>query len=406
MGQVATCVVCRRREPSRGHVCEPCRDSLAELLTDLPRKVAALTLQLVPGPAALGERVSTSRVGSPIPIRLDALSLSGPGRDGVTGALHPLVRRWSTVHTVTVTTTGAAGPRTEERQVTEWHQELTLDADGKPVMVADDDQIGALPPAEWLASWTRMWREHFGLHTPKPVTARPRPARWRELDAVARQALAAKLLGIARNGPRTDDPLADEWEVRFGEPPREDQPAADVSFLLLWLDDACDQDVGVGELAAELRALSAELTRVLGENPDQQWLGRCPAQVTDHREPDDPGHEDATQRRAVTRPCGAGLWQDPHASQVQCPRCHSTWGPRKVELLYLAKEIRRVWPIDRRRRYHGGEIDALRTLRCPACGDAVMVSWRNVTATTDERLWWRPDRVMCPTGCPEAERLA
>lgn len=399
---MTVCVVCRRRPPARGQVCDGDRDNIAKLLADLPRKMAALERQLVPSPTGAGERVSTSRTGSPMPARLDALSLSGPGAGRVTPMLHPKVRRWSTSRTVTVQ---IPGQEPVDRTVTDWHQELLVDDDGQPVLVADDDQIGTLPPAEWLAWTVRAWQEHFGHHLGRGRAAPP-PRRRRELDAVERHQAAVKHLGLGsarRAGDR--DPLGEEWEIRFGEPARAEQPAADVAYLLNWMDVACD-DADTLDLAAmstELRSLSAELARVLGEQPDQAWLGRCPAQVTDRFEPADPGAEDAPLRRPVNRPCGAGLWHEPFASGVQCPRCHSVWP--QPQLLALAYAIREVWPIDRRRRYHLAEIRALRAPRCPGCGKTTGIEWRNATGTDDDTMWWRPVKVTCPASCPDTERL-
>jgi hypothetical protein len=186
------------------------------------------------------------------------------------------------------------------------------------------------------------------------------------------------------------DPLRREWETRFGEPARDVAVHTNVNYLATWLGQACEDDVGIAAFSHELRHLLAELTRVLGETPDQQWLGRCPAIISD---PD-----------GGSAACAAGLWQDPHASQVICPRCHSTWGPRPVELLHLAAEIRRVWPVDRRRRYTRTDIGQLRTLSCPGCAGPVNIRWRDVTATVDTEPWWRPERAVCPAGC-DTERL-
>jgi hypothetical protein len=149
----------------------------------------------------------------------------------------------------------------------------------------------------------------------------------------------------------------------------------------------------VAKFAAELRSLSAELTRVLGEKPDDQWLGKCPSTITDR----DTGDKQV---------CGAGLWQDPHASVVECPRCHCTWGPLVVGLFHLAAEIRRVWPLDRRRRYSAEEIDALRQIRCPGCAsDEIQIGWQEVTAVGDRQRWWRPTRTRCPDGCARAGEI-
>jgi hypothetical protein len=408
MGDVQ-CVVCRRRTPIRGQVCDPDRRRIAEQLDDLPRKLTALTLQLVPGAGAFGERVHTSRTGSPVGARLDALTLVAAGNDSlsvqaVAGMLHPHIRKWCTRHTVQVDG--------QDREIVTWHQELVRDADGNPVNAIADDQVGILPPAEWLDSWVRAWRRHFG-HAQRPhdlLDAHARgwskapktPEQLGELSRslAARRHAAQVLLGLTRgyNGApvlRTDDPIAEEWEIRFGEPAAPDRPAADIRYLRTWLDRACDDDAAIADFAAELRALDAELTRVLGERPDQQWLGRCPTSLTE-------------RESGTSKPCGAGLWQDPYTSQVVCPRCRSTWGPGGPALLRLAAEIRRVWPVDRRRRYTTAEVAALRAerpLACPTCASVAFVAWREVTAAGEREQMWRPERARCPMGCPDAERL-
>lgn len=397
------CVVCRRRRPHHGQVCDPDRRRIAEQLDDLPGKLAALTLQLVPtGGARLGERVTTSRTGSPAGARLDALTLVAAGNDSlstsaVASMLHPHVRKWQTTHTVQVDG--------QDREIVTWHQELVRGADGQPLNALADDQVGMLPPAEWLDSWVRAWRRHFG-HTDLPDRrARGRsktPEHLAELagSLAARRHASQVLLGLTRgyDGAPTlhaDDPIAEEWEIRFGEPATPDRPAADIRYLRTWLDRACDEDVAIADFAAELRALTAELTRVLGEQPDQQWLGRCPTTLTER----DTG---------TTTTCGAGLWQDPYASQVACPRCRSVWGPGGLALLRLAAEIRRAWPVDRRRRYTAAEARAVAEhpqLRCPTCCSTVHVMWRDVSAAGDRESTWRPDRAVCPMGCADAERL-
>jgi hypothetical protein len=379
------CVVCRRREPPDGHVCDTCQARIVTGLDDLLDKMDALHLAVVPTAAPAGDRVTTSRIGAPLPVRLDALSLIGPGNESVTAMLHPMVRRWSASRTVTVVTVRLNRWVQEDRTVTDWFQELALDDAGHPILVADDDQIGVLPPREWLDSWVRAWRAALHLHTPKrnPV---------HDWDtAPTRHDPVRSGSGPDRADDRFADPLRDEWEIRYGHPPRNKANQANVEFLKTWLDKACQLDIGISAFAAELHTLVAELARVLGDTPDQQWLGRCPATLMEH----DGG----------TTTCAAGLWQDPHASQVVCPRCHSTWGPRPFELLHLAREIRRVWPVDRRRRYAAAEIDDLPLPACPGCANEVRVRWREVTATLDTVRWWRPVGIECPNECPDAERL-
>lgn len=421
------CTVCRRREPVTGQVCSADLAAAVTLLADLPRMLRLLPLMLMPGQSPAGEKVATTRVGSPTPARLDALSLVGPGSVPVPGVLHPMVRRWCTNRTVLVQHRVSAGEvETRTATIPEWHQETVVDeTTGEPVMVADDDQAGVIPPAEWLDQQVRAWRHAFG-HRRRPAahmraSAGPRPPRdiiqWviahgtgdqirtmfavQDLTRRFRQGVADLVVGHEPGHTgrrparlREDDPVADLWTLRFGQPKLARDCVLNIRYLHTWMAEAAKADlVDMGRFITELRSLTAELTRVLGEQPDQQWLGRCPALIADP----------TTGERAA---CGAGLWQDPHASVVECPRCHSTWGPHELGLVYLASEIRRVWPLDRRRRYNAEEIDALKPLRCRGCdGAKIQVGWAEVTGIGDRLRWWRPTRTRCPEGCPAGREI-
>lgn len=418
------CTVCRRRPAAVGRLCTPDVTSATTLLNDLPRKLRLLPLMLMPGQSPPGQKVATTRVGSPTTTNLDALNLVGPGSIPVPGALHPLVRRWYTTREVTVAAR-VGTYRVDEHTLVlrDWHQELVIDGNGDVVMVPDDDQTGVQPPVEWLDQQAATWRRVFGHQLAPAAYVRgpgPRPPRdpvqWllthgtpeqvktmfavEELHRRYRQGVTDLVVGHepghAGNRPaglRELDPVADLWNLRFGEPALTRATSLNVNYLRTWLHTAADHDaVDIAAFIAELRSLSAELTRVLGEKPDNQWLGKCPAAITDH----------AT---GEVTDCGAGLWQDPHASVVECPRCHSSWGPRPVHLVHLAAEIRRVWPLDRRRRYHADEVDALKPLPCPLCADPVVVDWQEVTAGGDTRRWWRPAKTRCRNGCDRAREL-
>ena len=83
-----------------------------------------------------------------------------------------------------------------------------------------------------------------------------------------------------------------------------------------------------------------------------------------------------------------------------------TWGEATVcgySIYNGAKDIRRVWPLDRRRRYGLDERDDLPAVACPKCAQKVLVYWRDVTGTDDGwRTYFVPVGVMCPGGCAEA----
>lgn len=418
--QPEQCVVCGRRRPNRGVTCDTCRDRLRVQLDGLSGKLARIGRgpQLVPGQVNFGERVAQTRTGSPTGARLDALSVVGPGTAATRAAGHARlkVRRWWTRDLVVVDV--GAGP--EPREVVTWHSEPVVDDTGEPVLVVDDDQVGIVPPVQWLALWELLWREHFGHArpphaqaqppAPAPAPARP-PVQPPVLSAEERSAAARAVLGLTGYLPpaeRPADPLEHEWQIRWGNPATAGGTDRRIRYLLTWLDEAADSEAsGIAEFAADLRALTAELTRVLGEQPDQQWLGRCPATIVE-RGPD--GEPVPTGRT-----CGAGLWQDPYTgtykdgifttTTVKCPRCRSTWGPAPLELHRLAADIRRVWPLDRRRRYVGAELDVPRPA-CHTCGERVQVQWRDVTGRGDRQPTWQVDRVWCTSGCVDVERTS
>ena len=323
-------------------MCNPDRIAISVQLDKLLRRLTVLPLHLTPGQAPPGVRVTTSRTGSAAPARLDVLSLLGHGGAVNVAAQRPLVRRWHTLREVDVEKRVGASVERSTVVLREWHQELVRDPDtGEPVLVDDDDQTGVTPPREWLGQQVDAWRAVFG-HQRRPPTRVPGagpdvpalPAdfvQWATRNGTPKQVaellIAAQVLAagrqaqvnlIAGHAPglgdgskrppelREDDPLADEWELRFGETTTARAPADNVRYLQTWLDRACERDdLDLGRFAAELRVLDAELGRVLGEQPDQWYLGRCPATIVDR-------DGEGSSR------CGATLWQDPHASVVTC----------------------------------------------------------------------------------------
>lgn len=415
-----TCMVCHTQP---GAVCPECQNTITRQLRDLPKRLAALAAALMPGQAPAAERVSvSSHVTANLPVNTAALSLLAPGTSEITVRLHPLVRHWSAKRKVLVTTHVGGYARTVPVEVTDWFHETVIGADGRPVLVhADDDQVGVVPPREWLDAQVRRWRSHFHHHVP-PRTRRHRdvrtdlPGAYRTLlrtpggprllgalaalrtvgGAHARMAHLG-LLGYEDPAARAADPVLDAIERRCGPAATPHTVQWDIDYLLTWLPEACAEDaLELAEFAAQLTALHAEISRALGDVDDKERIGRCPAFLAD---------PDAPDGRA--RPCGAELWQDNAAftAQVQCPRCHSTWDTRGHAGAGTAREIRRVWPVDRRRRYNADEIDRIPALKCRGCTGRVRLEWREVTGSRDKQRTWQPIKAWCDTGCDEARRV-
>lgn len=444
------CIVCRANED--GPVCEDDRTWMAKTIAKLPSLIDRLGLMLLPGQGEEGPKVTTSKKDPPLPARTGALSLLAGGNDLVNPMLHPMIRRWTTTTSKLVSRVvvvdGVATIVEREEQITDYHRELVRDEQGNVMQIPDDDQIGTLPPREWLDVWVRKLRLGLGDHVPPrtpgaiahrdpggpvtmwpaalPAPAVPRPtlldARltaaqmhnvlrtqsgrevWAYLHAAEwmRQQQINRRLGLVDfTDPehRPADPLEEEIEARFGEPPRSLAISWDVKYLLAHLDAACDlgDELRMDEFAAELQALHAEILRVLNLEVKLLWVGRCPAFIAD---PGDP--------QARKRPCGAGLWQQAGWAQVPCPRCHSVWDTRGPAGRTLNREIRKLWPVDRRRRYSAEELAALIPPRCPTCKERVMIEWREVTGTEDlraRRRWWQPRSSRCENSCEKARRI-
>lgn len=411
------CVVCHA-EP--GPLCDDDLKNTDRQLRALPRRLLAVAGALTPGRAPVGERVSMSaHAHANLPARVAALSLVGPGAD-VPAPLHPLMRHWSVKRKVRVTSHANGYARMVDVEVTDWFQEAVGADDDHLTMVPADnnDQIGLVPPREWLDQQVRRWRGHFGHHVPAR-TKLPDPEPYLPpwcLPLLARpdgpQAIAFMMTAHAADGAyarlayrgllsgRTPDPVLDDVErrARPAEPPR--TMGWDVNYLRTWLPRAAGQEaLDIGGFTATLAALHAEIGRVLGDTPDQEWLGRCPAFLTEYDEDGEP-----TGRK---KPCGGALWQDNTAftAQVQCPRCRMTWDTRGHGGAGTAREIRRVWPIDRRRRYTARDIDRIVMPKCPACDNRITVDWREVTGTRDRQRTWQPTAARCPAGHDEARRI-
>lgn len=182
----AVCRIGGHRHPGDGRVCDPHLQRMRAELAGVARMTRELPTRLVPGSAPGGERVSTTRTGSPPPVDPNVLSMLAAGGAEVrrdARMLAPQVRRWSTLSTydVTVANPDPNGPPiTERRQLRTWHAETVTDGTyepvscncgrphldgkgqpirrGRPLLVMDDDQVGSIPPAEWADMWVRRLR--------------------------------------------------------------------------------------------------------------------------------------------------------------------------------------------------------------------------------------------------------
>lgn len=489
----AVCRIGNHNHRGPGRVCERHLDAMRDQLAGIARMTRLLPSLLVPGSAAAdaGAKVSTSRTGSPTAARLDVLSLLGPGgaeirRDA--RMLSPLVRRWATPHTYQVTVPTEDGKTTTEtRTLYQWHAEVVtagprravecscnrqhVDRDGKtvtvarPLLVLEDDQVGSIPPAEWLDMWVRRWRIALG-YTTSPIrgrvslavdtdqrkrveraktaqrlrSARMSPAlmpavaqliamqrAYQQYLQRAKFAVRMSLMGLRYDGPDhqarvaaaldagklpaggippggtftpVHDPIAAEWATRTGYAGVAAAVEVDATKLAEWLPLAADtdhEDVDLAAFAAELRGLHRELEHVLGETSDDQWIGKCPARLRD------------TDGEETDQLCGAGLWQDPYRTRVECPRCHTVWP--SDQWMHLATLIRITWPIDRRRRYYQGDKTAaekairdraeagVRAYRCRGCERIMDVEWTETTRRGERTRTWSPARLVCPGGC-------
>lgn len=412
------CLVGRHRHPGSGALCPRHLAELLELVRDVARMTRALGYHLMPasaGPA--GEKVSTSRTGSPTPARLDVLSLIGPGGREVRRDprnLAPLVRRWSTVSTYTVD--GKA------RTMRDWHSEIVTagagpgrpcrcgqphDSDaqpsgtvtGRPVLRMVDDQAGAIPPAEWMDEWVRRWRlrlAHGARKLPEGAwvdyatdadqdkrmaraglgemarMSRGRPTMMLavaafislrlEWEALNRR-IGPALLGLRTDGAehqvRAEDALAG------ARPPAIAHDTAGAEWIIRYgaAKTAAAVEVDAYYLATWLPSIA------LLDDPDALLDEFVPELQALHSELQyvlgEIGDETRIGRCPVKlvdgdgnetdRLCGAEIRHDPQRIgwRIQCHRCHTSWP--ETQWLALASLIRIRHPIDTRRRYTAGD---------------------------------------------------
>lgn len=91
-------------------------------------------------------------------------------------------------------------------------------------------------------------------------------------------------------------------------------------WLLVRLDDACDQHPAIDEFAVKVHKLRTSLQRAIGEQKrNGEPVGRCPTKLRDD-----------------TR-CNTKLYADPYLDQIACGRCGTAW-PRRQWLSLAAAQ--------------------------------------------------------------------
>ena len=237
---------------------------------------------------------------------------------------------------------------------------VTTDLVGAALTDPHPPEYGSLPL--FVIGWAALWRTWWAHHTPSGVRVAPRgpqatrgsllgfrPARALNpnIDPPPpdkSEPLKAKVAYLAArnrrhadpgNWQRTvgpDDPEHDAWVDRFGPSQHSRRVRIDLAYLQTWLSPALDREFeAMPRFVGGLHRLVVEARGALGDRPDAVRLGRCPTM----------GRVRGTDEE---RPCGATLWQDPYATRVVCPVCHTeTLIGTLAEKLRLAGAIRRVW---------------------------------------------------------------
>jgi len=80
-----------------------------------------------------------------------------------------------------------------------------------------------------------------------------------------------------------------------------------VTWLLVWLDTACDDHPGIDEFAADLLGIVRDVHAAQRTGGPGEKVGRCPTVLRDEST------------------CATTLRADPYLNRIACPRCSTTW---------------------------------------------------------------------------------
>ena len=155
------CLIGGHRHPGTTIICDQHLNELPTLIDGVARMTHQLALNLMPGTAATGEKVTSPNPFSSTPTNFNALNLIGPGvtelrRDRRSMAVQ--VRRWSTVSTYDVTAIIDDQPVTQRRQLRFFHSELITDGrTSRPCACGEPHDTDTGRPTE-VPPWLRGLR--------------------------------------------------------------------------------------------------------------------------------------------------------------------------------------------------------------------------------------------------------
>lgn len=140
-----SCILCARRDPHWGIVCEVCRQIQRDRLDEV---LDLWTHELPDEVLTGGGKINLRALDLLIPVpSIHSHRLRDSTRDGVV----PHIR---TVRQVVTVEVGGG-----QRQVVTWARELVRNDDGSPALIPAGDQTGEIPVLLWMDQWVRYWQE-------------------------------------------------------------------------------------------------------------------------------------------------------------------------------------------------------------------------------------------------------
>jgi hypothetical protein len=322
---VVRCVTCPRKS-NQQPVCDACRTHTLEYLRSIPQLLDRLIVALA-GPPVTGmhEYVSGGAFGSRLPVDEQALMLVTATPEAVrTAVTRPLPNQNRSIPLFVVEWASWW------RHVQGHHHRPTAELRG-----------GSAAQLHRRASSVSAI---LGLAPARALLPPNDPAVTSTVDDHGRRKANPAVAEHWRRLPTPDDPLEDRWTERFGTRRVARRVAADLAYLQTWVRELWN-DEDMPQFVDGLRVVYNLARAVLGEQPAEQRLGRCPVPRWDRArnrqmviEETDPV---SGQMQEVPVYCGQMLVRVADVSRVVCSRCGSEWDD--LSLWTLAARMRDVW---------------------------------------------------------------